>query len=465
MDVWVERELGGAEFPDLRLKARLGKLLSDLGQRIGGTVPMACQDWAATKAAYRFFSNARVDEGVILAGHFAATTSRFTAAPGTVLVLHDTTEFSFTRDTPEGIGRLSFVKGRHVTHTVCGLLMHSSLVLTTGGVPLGLAAVRFWTREKFKGTNALKRSVNPTRVPIEQKESVRWLDNLKQATTRLGNPARCVHVGDRESDIFELFCEAGEAETHFLVRTCVDRLAGQGKTTVAKKMAREPIRGSHEVEVRDDHGRVSTARVDLRFCRMTVHPPVGKQKRYPPLSLTVIHAHERGTPKGREPIRWNLLTDLPVEDLAAAVEKLNWYALRWKLETYHKVLKSGCHAEQARLRTAERLTNLLAVLCVVGWRVFWLTMVNRATPDAPAESVLTEPEIELLDRMAARATPTGELRAPQRTISHYLVQIAKLGGYLARAQDPPPGNMVLWRGLTRLTDMLLGFGLRNDDCG
>jgi hypothetical protein len=379
--------------------------------------------------------------------------------------LHDTTEFSFTRDTPEGIGRLSFVEGRHVTHTVCGLLMHSSPAVTTDGVPLGLAAVKFWTRKKFKGTNALKRSVNPTRVPIEQEESARWLDNLKQATSRLGAPARCVHVGDRESDIFELFCAVDEAETHFLVRTCVDRLAGQGKTTVAKKMAREPVRGSHEVEVWDDHGRVATARVFLRFGRMTVHPPVGKQKRYLPLSLTVVHAHERGTPEGREPIRWELLTDLPVEDLAAAVEKLNWYASRWKLETYHKVLKSGCQAERARLRTAERLTNLLAVLCVVGWRVFWLTMVNRAHPDAPPESVLTKPEIELLDRQAARASPTGKPEAPERTVRHYLVQIAKLGGYLARAKDPPPGNLVLWRGLARLTDMLLGFGLQSRGCG
>jgi hypothetical protein len=460
MDVWVEGELDGCDFPDQRLKDRLAKLLGDLGRRIGATIPAACQDWAATKAAYRFLSNPRVDEAAILAGHFAASTARFAAAPGTALVLHDTTEFSFTRDSPEGIGQLSFVKGRHVTHTVCGLLMHSSLVVTTAGVPLGLAAVKFWTRQKFKGTNALKRSVNPTRVPIEQKESVRWLDNLKQATTRLGDPARCVHVGDRESDIFELFCAAGEAETHFLVRTCVDRLAGQGETTVAKKMAREPIRGSHEVEVRDDHGRVSTARVYLRFCRMTVHPPVGKQKRCPPLSLTVIHAHERGTPEGREPIRWDLLTDLPVEDLTAAVEKLDWYALRWKLETYHKVLKSGCQAEQARLRTAERLTNLLAVLCVVGWRVFWLTMVNRAAPGAAPETVLTRPEIEVLDRMIGGATTAAEVPA-KRTVGHYLLQIAKLGGYLARAKDPPPGNLVLWRGLTRLTDILLGFQLMN----
>jgi len=102
MDAWVERELADGDFPDQRLKTRLGKLLGDLGRRIGGTVPAACQDWAATKAAYRFFSNERVDEGVILAGHFAATTTRFAATAGTVLVLHDTTEFSFTRDTPDG---------------------------------------------------------------------------------------------------------------------------------------------------------------------------------------------------------------------------------------------------------------------------------------------------------------------------------------------------------------------------
>ena len=118
------------------------------------------------------------------------------------------------------------------------------------------------------------------------------------------------------------------------------------------------------------------------------------------------------------------------------------------------MLKSGCRAEQSRLRTAERLTNLLAVLCIVGWRVFWLTMTNRATPEAPAEVALTEAEVEILDRLAGDTSP------PARpTVSHYLVAIAKLGGYLARAKDPPPGNMVIWRGLTRLMDIHLGFEL------
>jgi hypothetical protein len=454
MDAWVDRELGDGGFPDRRLKARLGKLLGDLGRRIGGTLPAACQDWAATKAAYRFFSNPRVDEGIILAGHLAATKARFAATAGPILVLHDTTEFSFRRDNPEAIGQLTPLKTRHATVTLCGLLMHSSLVLTHGGVPLGLAAVKFRTRDKFKGTNALKRKVNPTRIPIEQKESVRWLENLKQSTALLGDPPRCVHVGDREGDIFELFCAAREARTHFLVRTCVDRLAEGGGTTISEVMGREPVRGAHEVEVRDDHGRVSTAELDVRFRPLTVHPPIGKQRRYPTLELTAIYADERQPPAGREPIRWRLLTDLPVEDLPRAAEKLNWYAERFKIETFHKVLKSGCQAEQAGLRTAQRLTNLLAVLCVVAWRVFWLTMMSRATPEAPAELALTDEEVEILDRLS------GDTEPPTRpTVSHYLVAIAKLGGYLARAKDPPPGNMVVWRGLTRLMDIHLGFEL------
>ena len=98
MDVWVDRELDGGEFPDQRLKARQRKILGDLGRKIGDTLPAACQDWAATKAAYRFFSNPRVDEATILAGHFAATKARFAQASGPILILHDTTEFSFKRN-------------------------------------------------------------------------------------------------------------------------------------------------------------------------------------------------------------------------------------------------------------------------------------------------------------------------------------------------------------------------------
>jgi hypothetical protein len=135
---------------------------------------------------------------------------------------------------------------------------------------------------------------------------------------------------------------------------------------------------------------------------------------------------------------------------------LAWYAMRWKIEVFHKILKSGCRAEDARLRTAERLVNLIAIFCILAWRLFWMTMINRAAPDASPRLVLTDDEVEIIDRFTAtRGSP------PQtnRSLGHYLTQIAKLGGYLARAHDPPPGNLVMWRGWSRLVDIKIGAGL------
>src|SRR5690349_9752417 len=132
---------------------------------MGQSIPLACQDWANTKAAYRFFSNDRVSEADILAGHFLSTSDRIAAHDGLVLMLHDTTEFSYQRERPEAIGITKSInsgrdkQGRVRSHTVCGIMMHSSLAITTDGLPLGLGAVRFWTRDKFKGTAALKRKI------------------------------------------------------------------------------------------------------------------------------------------------------------------------------------------------------------------------------------------------------------------------------------------------------------------
>jgi hypothetical protein len=169
--------------------------------------------------------------------------------------------------------------------------------------------------------------------------------------------------------------------------------------------------------------------------------------------LTVIHAEERGTPKNRKKIEWKLITDLPVRSRREAIEKLEWYAMRWKIEVFHKILKSGCKAEESKLRTAERLVNLISVFCILSWRVFWMTMINRSAPEAPPSIALTGTEIELLDRLV---NDRGKTLLHRKTIGTYLTKIARLGGYLARATDPPPGNMVMWRGLSRLTDIELG---------
>ncbi|XHR30533.1 MAG: IS4 family transposase [Chthoniobacteraceae bacterium] len=455
---WIDEEAEACNFGDVRLGRRLKTLVEELSGCVGGSIPFACQDWASTKAAYRFFSNPRVSETDILGGHFESTRNRFHDVCGPALILHDTTEFSYDRESAGNIGLIGSAclnggrHGRKRRITVRGLLMHSSLAITLGGLPLGLTAVKFWSRKQFKGTNALKRIINPTRVPIEEKESYRWLENVRQSTSFLGAPERCIHIGDRESDIYELFCAAREEGTHFLVRTCVNRLAGDGGHTIADAMKTASVKGIHRVQLRTQNGETSEAVLEIKYRQIQVLPPIGKKARYPQLLLNVIHAKEIGEPKEREPVDWKLVTDLPIDSLAAALEKLRWYSLRWKIEVFHKILKSGCKAEESKLRTAERLVNLIALLCIVSWRIFWMTMVSRTHPEALPNLAFTQEECAILDTLIV-----DRKNGSTKTIFSYIRKLAMIGGYLARRSDPPPGNVVIWRGMSRLVDIQLGF--------
>jgi hypothetical protein len=306
---------------------------------------------------------------------------------------------------------------------VCGLLLHDSLAVTTDGLPLGLTAAKFWTRKKFKGTAALKRKINPTRVPIEEKESVRWLEGVRQSTELLGHPDRLVHVGDRESDIYELFCLAEGLGTQFLVRACVDRLAQTRHRKVSQTLEEAPLLAIHDVTFTNAKGKPETATLEMKWRRIRVLPPIGKQKRYRALDLTVPHAREASAPEGRKPIDWKLITNLPVASRKDAIEKLDWYAMRWKIETFHKILKSGCNAEKAKLRTAERLVKLIAVFCVIAWRIFWVTMLNREKAPPAPEAAFTGMERRLLDQLVEDKYPKS-----RKTLTDYIVKLARLGG-------------------------------------
>jgi len=217
-----------------------------------------------------------------LGGHFQATSERFAGSHGPILILQDTTTFSCQREQPERIGFTGksgtrIVDGPNQPLTQCGILLHSSLTVTTQGVALGLAAIKFWTRSEFNGCNVLKNRINPTRVPIEEKESYRWLGSLKQSTALFGDPLRCVHIGDR--DIYELFRTAHDVGTHFLVRTCVDRLACNGGHTVADEMDAVRLKVLHRVQTSDQKGNVVDVVLEIRYRRINVRPPIGKQSR------------------------------------------------------------------------------------------------------------------------------------------------------------------------------------------
>lgn len=283
---WLDKEVMVNNFKDKRLGKRCKNLMISLWGNIGQPIPFACQDWANTKAAYRFLSNEKVDEADILQGHYAATKQRFDETDNTLLILHDTTEFSYKRTDSDAIGITKKIPtgknlfGQPKSYTKCGVLMHSSLVVTHCGLPLGIAAIKFWTRKEFKDTNALKKRVNPTRMAIEEKESYRWLENIEQANNLLNAPNRCVHIGDRESDIYELFCKAQNLNTHFVFRICADRLVEDGDTSINTVMSKSKIKGYHTVKFSSSGGKETQARLKIKFCKMKVLPPQAKQKRY-----------------------------------------------------------------------------------------------------------------------------------------------------------------------------------------
>lgn len=461
MSSWIGEELQGCKFRDKRLKSRLFQLVSKMAESVGESLPTACQDWANTKAAYRFFSNPTLDEGEILAGHFESTRKRFRATEGLVLVLHDTTEITYKRVEPEKVGftrKCANRKGlfdQRIKRAMCGILMHSSMVLTTDGLPLGFAAKRFWSRDKFKGVKTLYAKKNATRIPVEEKESYRWIENLKSSDALLGDPGRIVHVGDRESDIYDFFRAAHDDGSHFLVRIKVNRRTKNESVTIHDAMESAKAQGFHRIHYRDKDGEEISVNLEIRFKKLTIKPSYGpKSKIYPDTSVTVIYAREVGVPQGsRERIDWRLMTDLPVDTLAEAVEKLEWYALRWKIEVFFKILKSGCKVEESKLRSADGLAKLISICSILSWRIFWMTMLNREAEEMSPKVALTRDEIKILDHLKPEPNNTS------KNLSSYITKIARLGGYLARASDPPPGNKVIWRGMERLAMIQIGFEL------
>lgn len=455
-DHWLNEEVGDTKFSDKRLVSRFKILLGQLWKHLGQPIPLACQDWANTKAAYRFLSNDKITIDKILQGHFSSTKQRVKSTCNSyILVIQDTTEFSYNRKEAGEVGWTKLFNSNRDLYKKCGMLMHSSLVVTPEGLPLGLCAIKFWNRKNFKGTNKLKKIINPMRVSIETKESIKWLENLTSSISLLEENERCVHIGDRESDIYELFCLSEELNTNFLIRSCQNRLIDDEHRKIEAKMNATPIVGEHVIKLENYKNRKDgTVFLDIKFQRVQLIVPIDKKKRFRDVSVTIIDAIEKNCSEEQEPIFWRLITNLEISTIGEAIEKVEWYNNRWKIEIFHKILKSGFKSESVRLRTSGSLMKIISIFCILAWRVFWMTMINRISPNGSPKLILTEDEINFVDAIDHKVN----LKC-KKVISEYVHKIAKLGGYLARLHDPPPGNMVIWRGMRKLNDMLYGYKL------
>lgn len=458
----ISGEFGNCTLGDKRLNRRLALMAEKLYSKIGESIPTACGNWAETKAAYRLLAHPEISEHQIIEGHFQATAERFREYSDRVLVIHDTTEFAYHRKAST-LGKLTRVfakKGnpRDYMVTVQGILMHSSLVVTLQGLPIGISAIKFWTRKKFKGVTELRKHVNATRIPIEKKESVRWIENIRQTNELLSKPKQCIHIGDREADIYELYSECQTSGTYFVVRLDVNRRVAPSPRKLFESLREEPSKGQYCVTLSHPDGKKEKIPVEVRFKEVKVLPPIGKEKNYPaPISGFFIKAKEKlkKGAKGNPRLEWKLLTNIPVRTFAQAYEKIQWYAMRWKIETFFKILKSGCKTEQSKLRNAKNLAKFISLCAVISWKVFWLNMLNRTNPKTDSKHVLSKTERNVLNAYQIQREPGWK----GKSITDYLIVIAKIGGFLNRKSDWPPGNIVTWRGVSRLNDIIIGFNL------
>lgn len=443
---WAITEFAHAQLGDERRTHRLQMIATAFAQQPTASLPQACGPGPATQGAYRFFENDDLAPEAIRAAHQQATLQRVRRCP-IVLALQDTTALNYsTHPKTTGLGPL----GSHSPKTI-GLLLHSTLTVTPGGQPLGFLHSVVRARTPARGTARQRH-----RKPVAQKESRKWLDSLSacQALAPQCPDTTLVNVADREGDLYELFAQAltltEGPRVHLLVRSRHNRkLAGQDRR-LWDTVSRTRSAGTLKVRVGrrgEQPGRLATLQV--RFRQVILAAPARKAEQ-PPLTLWAIEARELRPPKGVSPIRWQLLTTLPVTTLAEACASIGWYALRWQIEVIHKVLKSGCQIEQRQLETATRLERVLAVDQVVAWRLLALCKAARDQPDAAVSAWLSQAEWEALwCHVHQRTTPP---KTPP-SVRSAVRWIAQLGGFLARKSDGEPGPVTLWRGLHRLNDL------------
>lgn len=449
-EVWAEEELSAADLGDGRLNRRACVLLRQLAQRPEQSIPGACQGWAETQAAYRFFSNEKVtSEGVLLA-HVEAVLERARQHP-VVLCVQDTTELDFTsKPQTEGLGPLTY-------ESALGLYIHPTVAFTPERLCLGV--VDLWTWARDAQTHGTKDRASRASRPIEEKESFRWLEGYRRICglqKEVGETTRLVYVADRESDLFELFAAGEEHGVAWLIRSNQPRKLADG-ARLWQAAEEAPELGQIEFDLTATAQRSSRRVVQtLRSVRVRLAPPYRCDQVLSAVEVTALLAREEAPPEGVEPIQWLLLTNLPVETLEAGREKMQWYLCRWQVEVYFRVLKSGCKVEQLQLQTRERLEAALSVYLIVAWRVLYLMMLGRNCSDLPCNAVFATEEWEAVYLVTQRKRPP---RQPP-PLGEILVLVARLGGFLARKGDGPPGPKAIWIGLQRARDFAIALQAR-----
>jgi len=463
----AEQLVGAVELGDVRLERRVVEVVETFLTRPEATIPTANSAWAATQATYRLLANDAVRVEALVEGMGQATVQRCPSGE-VLLAVQDTTSVDYTHH--RGAAQLGPLEDP--THR--GILLHTTLAVTAAGQPMGVVDQQVWERDPEQTGHRHQRHA----LPIEGKESVKWLHAMHATIQRVGTRCPLVTVADREADIFDLFALAAELPGDWVIRARHDRVlaAEPGvaepahllttlaaapcllQTTVA--VSRQANRAAREAQVEVRVAEVALPppahAVQAHARWWAAHPevaPVGPRTRAA-LTVGVVLVSEPHPPSGERALHWLLVTSLPLTTVDEALTCVHYYRLRWLVERFHYVLKSGCHVEQLQLETAARLERALVIYSAVAAWMLHATYQARVAPEAPATVIMEDDAWRVLLTVHY---PHRSLPPQPPTVREALRLVAQLGGFLARNGDGEPGVKTVWRGFTRLTDMLIAW--------
>jgi hypothetical protein len=433
---------------DPRRARRVIQMIEQFSANPEASIPKACASDAATKAAYRALGSEEIVAEEIRLAHGRATGERARGYER-VLVPQDTMVLSFaTLVGTEGLGPV----GKDGTR---GLFVHSGMVVTPQGLPLGILHQQVWARAEDERKRHTRRQ-----RPIEEKESFRWLEMVDAVESLLPQDLEVWVSGDREADIFELFATPRRDKLHLVVRAEHDRkVEREDAQYLRQAVENAPTLGGMEVSVpRSRKRKERTAKLQVQACTLKLLPPRNHAERgeLSPVPVSVVRVREvETTPEGEAPIEWMIITTVPVYSLVRAVEVVEAYAQRWKIERYHYVLKSGCGIEKLQLESADRIERALSIYNVVAWRLLYMTYVARVAPELPCTAVLEDDEWKALFVVGSKRPRPMPDQPP--SVREAVRMVATLGGFLGRKGDGEPGIQAIWTGFRRLMDFTLAL--------
>lgn len=449
----IAAELEGIDLGDKRLNKRSARIIEALAADPQASVNAACGGWNETLAAYRFFDNEAVEPAQILQPHIDATKRRMSEHP-VVLILQDTTELDFTAHPPSDAGCLN-------KEDRFGIYDHTHLAVTPERLPLGVVGV-----EQFDRTaESLGKTDQRTTLPIEEKESFRWLSGYRLASELAGEcpETQIVSVADREADIYDIFVEAAQHATaaDFVIRALRDRSTPQrdpasGEAAYCK--VRDEVRGSEiratrTIRLPQTPKRAAREAVlEIRAIEVTLKPPHARSH-LPAVTFNVVLVEEVNGPNDGTDVSWLLMTTLPIDTVEDILLVIDYYAARWTIEVFFRTLKTGCRVEEIQLEKMARVKNCLAFYKIIAWRIMSLTHLNRECPSLPCTAVFDDSEW----KSVWRVTTKKELPETPPTLSEFILLLAQLGGYNNRRTESPPGPQVIWTGIRRMTDFAIAW--------